>query len=83
MSREIIRCSKDLGVYLEFNLGGMRSRAGYPYPPFWKVVAQEKAPVIIGIDAHSPSDLSDQRSIDQARKILEDLNISITEMITD
>lgn len=83
MSREIIRCSKELGVFLEFNLGGVRSRAGYPYLPFWKVVAQEKAPVIIGIDAHSPSDLSDQRSIDQARKILEDLNISITEMITD
>ncbi len=83
MSREIIRCSKEFGVYLEFNLGGMRSRAGYPFLPFWKVVAQEKAPVIIGIDAHTPSDLSDVRSIDEARKILKDLNITVTEIITD
>lgn len=83
MSREIIKCAKKQGVYLEFNLGGMRSRAGYPYLPFWKIVAQEKAPTLIGIDAHSPFDLSDMKSISEARKILKDLNIRVTEKIAD
>jgi len=83
MSREIIKCAKQQGVYLEFNLGGMRSHAGYPYLPFWKIVAQEKAPTLIGIDAHSPSDLSDVKSINEARKILKDLNIKVTDKIAD
>ena len=83
MSREIIRCAKDQGVLLEFNLGGMRSHAGYPYLPFWKIVAQEKAPTIIGIDAHSPTDLSDFKSINEAKQILKELNVQVRERITD
>jgi histidinol-phosphatase (PHP family) len=68
-------------VFLEFNLGGMRSRSGYPYLPFWQIVAEEKAPTIIGVDAHSPSDLSDRRSIDEAKRILSSLNIRVTDII--
>jgi histidinol-phosphatase (PHP family) len=83
MSREIINCAKEQGVYLEFNLGGLRSHAGYPYLPFWKVVSQEKALTIIGIDAHSPSDLSDVKSISEAKRILKELNIQVTEKIAD
>lgn len=83
MSREIIRCAKEQGVYLEFNLGGMRSFAGYPHLPFWKIVSQENAPTIIGIDAHSPSDLSDFRSINEAKRVLNGLNIQVTEVIPD
>lgn len=83
MSREIINCAKNQGVLLEFNLGGMRSHAGYPYLPFWKIVAQEKAPTIIGIDAHAPKDLSDVKSINEAKRILKELNIEVTEIITD
>jgi histidinol-phosphatase (PHP family) len=81
MSREIINCAKEQGVFLEFNLGGVRSHTGYPYLPFWDIVAQEKAPTIIGIDAHSPADLSDTRSLEDARRILKGLNIEITEII--
>jgi histidinol-phosphatase (PHP family) len=83
MSREIIRFAKEQEVYLEFNLGGMRSFAGYPHLPFWKIVSQEKAPTIIGIDAHSPSDLSDIRSINEAKRILNELNIELTEIIPE
>jgi histidinol-phosphatase (PHP family) len=83
MSREIINCAKEQGVFLEFNLGGVRSQAGYPHLPFWEIVAQEKAPTIIGVDAHSPSDLSDTRSIEDAKRILKGLNIQITEVIPD
>jgi histidinol-phosphatase (PHP family) len=81
MSREIIHCSMEHKVFLEFNLGGMRSRSGYPYLPFWQIVAEEKAPTIIGVDAHSPSDLSDRRSIDEAKRILSSLNIRVTDII--
>lgn len=83
MSREIINCAKEQGVFLEFNLGGMRSHAGYPALPFWKIVAQENAPTIIGIDAHSPSDLSDIKSIEEAKRILKELNIQVTDRIKD
>jgi histidinol-phosphatase (PHP family) len=84
MSRRILKVAKEENVLIEFNLGGVRSgRDGmeYPYLPFWQLVKEVGNTVIIGIDAHSPSDLSHQASIEYAKKTLRSLGIVPVESI--
>lgn len=55
-------------IPLELNLGGIRGRGlmtignetryPYPYEPFWEMAAARGAKVIIGVDAHAPSDFA-------------------------
>lgn len=67
VAKEIIHASIEYDIPLEFNLAcfrrgkqnkGKEFRYGYPYLPFWKMVEKMKAKVIIGIDAHSPNDIT-------------------------
>lgn len=84
-SREIIECAIKNKMYLELNCGGIRkgtftvngvTEYFYPRTEFWKIVKEYKdALVIIGMDAHNPADLVDQRIIDIAVKFLNDLGI--------
>lgn len=81
MSREIIQCAKDMKVVLEYNLGGIRNFSHleytYPYHKFWELVAELKADVIIGVDAHSPQDFYDTESIKKAEDYLKSIGIQI------
>lgn len=65
---DIATKAKETNTPLEINGGGMRAgkstigsvyRYRYPIDDFWKVVGEIGAPVIIGIDAHSPADFDD------------------------
>ncbi len=78
MSERILRKAKDLNIPVEYNLGGVRNRFAemtYPYPAFWELAAQIGGPVIIGVDAHSPWDLMDSKTIEAAQRYLDDLGI--------
>lgn len=81
MSREIIQCAKEMKVVLEYNLGGIRNFSHleytYPYHKFWELVAELKADVIIGVDAHSPQDFYDTESIKKAEDYLKSIGIKI------
>lgn len=65
-SLRLIRRANELHIPLEFNFGPSRSGAKnlpdrddykiYPYSKFWQLVAKEEASVILGVDAHQPSD---------------------------
>jgi histidinol-phosphatase (PHP family) len=67
-AKTIIDASLQFDRPLELNLGGIRgrgimtigqeSRYPYPYEPFWAMVAKSGAKVIIGVDAHAPSDFA-------------------------
>ncbi len=84
VSLAIIRAAKRLDIPLELNMGairfgGMRLIGGeyrhmYPYLPFWKLVKEQDAKVIIGIDAHNPRDLQDSE-IHQLVDIVEGLGL--------
>ena len=57
----IAKKSKELGVPLEVNMGPSRRGENkaymvYPCRKFWEVVAEEGAPCVFGVDAHSPRD---------------------------
>ncbi|MCK7486840.1 MAG: histidinol-phosphatase [Bacillus subtilis] len=70
VSRRIIEAAIKHDVYLEINIGGMRKVAidspigpdfGYPRFAFWKIVeSYPEAKIILGCDAHRPSELADQ-----------------------
>jgi len=81
MCREIILCAKEMNVVLEYNLGGIRNFSHleytFPYNKFWQIVAELKADVIIGIDAHSPQDFYDSNSIKKAEDYLSSIGIQI------
>ncbi len=60
-------------VYLEMNANGLRfhyntesndeiEKYGYPYIPFWKIVKEKNAKVIISDDAHSINDFADNKT---------------------
>ena len=75
--RELIVAAADCGCFLEFNTYGMRkplkntasgARWQYPLIPFWQLAAELKAPAVIGIDVHRPSDIT--ASWVEAEKIL-------------
>lgn len=78
MSRRILQKAKDLNIPVEYNLGGVRnhySKMSYPFPKFWEVAAQVGGPVMIGVDAHSPEDLIDFQTIEEAESYLSSLGI--------
>lgn len=77
-TREICEVAKEMNVVLEYNLGGVRYKRkelDYPYTPFWKIVAEVGNEVVIGVDAHSPSDLSKFDTIEIAERTLASVGI--------
>lgn len=78
MSLRILKKAKDLNIPVEYNLGGVRNRftkMTYPYPRFWELAAMVGGPVYIGVDAHSPMDLTDIQTIEDAQAYLKSLGI--------
>ena len=65
VAHTICKAAKDTHTPLELNLGGINGRgimsiAGevrypYPYPAFWEIAKHYDVEVIVGIDAHAPS----------------------------
>ncbi len=82
MTKRILLESKRLSIPIEFNLGGIRNslnRSKYPSIAFWQVVAEIGNEVVIGVDAHSPTDLSDIECYKEAEAFLKALNIEVIE----
>lgn len=75
----VLEAAKHYQIPIEYNLGGLRFGGGgmtYPYEPFWKLAARIGNDVVIGIDAHSPLDLSDERTKLLAETHLKSLGIT-------
>ncbi len=61
VSEDIIKAAIRTGTPLEYNLLGLKhgisdGKPGYPHPEFWKIAAELKPKVLVGIDAHYPAD---------------------------
>lgn len=61
VSEEIIKAAIRTGTPLEYNLLGLKhgindGKPGYPHPEFWKIAAELRPKVLVGIDAHNPKD---------------------------
>lgn len=81
---EICEVAKECQVVLEYNLGGVRYKRkelDYPYTAFWEIVASVGNEVIIGVDAHSPSDITNLEPLRKAQEVLSHLNIKPIEKL--
>lgn len=78
---ELCLYTKKAHLPLEFNLLGFKEHRHYPCDDFWKIAAKCQCQVIIGIDAHEPSRLADQKTYIKAQKYLADLGIEIIDEI--
>ena len=85
-SRAIIETAIKTGTPLEYNLLGLYyslkfDNPTYPYPDFWRLVAEYKATAIIGIDAHKPEAYCNTSLIQHAERSLAELGIPVTDEI--
>lgn len=67
---------KELGYPIEFNLLGFEEKRQYPNDTFWRIAAEEKNRVIIGVDAHRPEALKNTSLYMDAVKYLNKLGIT-------
>lgn len=84
MSR-IIELSLELSIPLELNVNGVKKgmllgdvrRSHYPNPDFWRLAAEKSASAIIGIDAHTPRDITDPECYNETLKFAKEYGIRL------
>jgi len=90
VSIDIIKTAIECDVPLEINCGGIRSgkkqigdefRYHYPTYDFFKLASKMKAKCIIGIDAHSPTQLSNDDTNAIALKFAKELSLQLVDRI--
>lgn len=74
-ARDLCSACKAYGMPMEYNvhdryISFMTHRKSYPDADFFSVVAQEGVPIIVGLDAHEPRELSDPTQWDLAHSEL-------------
>ena len=84
-AKDLCQVCRDQGISMEYNMHmryefGTKEAAGYPCGAFFEIVQQEGIPVVTGLDAHAPEELSDGTLWDKAEKELDVLGIRRTEM---
>jgi histidinol-phosphatase (PHP family) len=62
---------------MELNLLGIREGRTYPSEEFFETLSKVGNKVVIGFDAHSPSDFLDKYALPKALKIVEKYNLNL------
>ncbi|WP_154886646.1 histidinol-phosphatase [Longibaculum muris] len=73
--------AKEANMPLEFNLLGYSTNRHYPNTTFFKIAKEVGNKVIIGTDAHESSALLDMQTYQQAKALLEQMGLELTEEI--
>jgi histidinol-phosphatase (PHP family) len=82
VSRILLEACKKAGLPVEYNLGGVRNQhetLRYPFPKFWQIASEVGNEVMVGIDAHSPMDFHDKKTIREAVLFLNSLGIEVSQ----
>lgn len=92
--KRIIDESMKLDIPLEINVAGIRykengnqnligfiSKNYYPYDEFFKIVGENNAKVVIGVDAHDPKDFLNQEAIEKAFALVDKYNLNLVDII--
>lgn len=74
-ARDLCQACREMDIPMEYNLHMLHvygpARCGYPSKAFFDIALEEGVPVIVGIDAHAPRELSDPTEFEAAGKALE------------
>ena len=79
--RQLCREAKNCSIPLEMNLHGIVENRHYPNRIFWEIAAEEGNSVVLGCDAHMPSELSDLSYEKTAMKIVRELDLEILSIV--
>lgn len=79
--RGLCRTARELGIPLEINFLGIRTKRNYPNERFWEIAGQEGSQVIFGSDAHGPATVWDPESISVARQMVEKYGLKLTDTV--
>lgn len=77
----LCRAARECGLPLEINLLGLHLRRQYPNAEFWKVAAEERCKVVLGVDAHRPEALLDPEPEREARRMAEEFGLCLQETV--
>ena len=89
-AKKICYAAKKHNVYLEFNFGAVRRgkklygkeyRFAYPYNKFWEIAKKYKCKVMIGLDAHTPTDISTLNN-DGGYEFFKELGLELNQKMT-
>lgn len=75
--KEVCMTAKELKIPLEYNILGKKEGKHYPSESFFAIASEVGNEIIIGIDAHSPEELSDKRAILDAENYVRRLHLPI------
>ena len=88
-SEEICKKAKELDIPLEFNFAAIRrgkykiagvDRFLYPHMEFWKIAKKHGCKMILGLDAHAPSEIINDRN-DVGYKLAKELNMEVVDKL--
>ncbi len=77
--RRLCEGAKALGIPLEFNLLGLRTKRQYPDKFFFEIAAQTGNDVVLGVDAHAPEHFSFAELERSALQTLQALGLRVLE----
>ena len=72
---------KKLDIPLEYNFYGYFDNRHYPDKEFWKMAKEKDCKVVIGLDAHRPCVIEDNKRLDKMKKEIASLGIEPIEAI--
>ena len=81
MMTQMCEKAKETKTPLEFNLLGYVDGRHYPYPPFWQIASRVGCQAIIGVDAHDPAALLNEKAVQEGRAYLKSLGMEIVDHI--
>jgi len=79
--RRLIKEAKACGLPLEINLHGAVLNLHYPDPRFWTLAAEEGCDVVLGRDAHNPSELLDTETEKRMMDMVSRLGLNLLSKI--
>ena len=79
--RRLCKEAKNCSIPLELNLHGVLEKRHYPNRMFWELAAEEGCTVVLGCDAHDPSELSDTSYEKEAMKLVRDLDLELLSIV--
>ena len=87
-SVRLCEAAKHLQIPLEYNLNGalyndVMNVTHYPHPKFWEIAAHVGNDVIIGVDAHEPKAMMNDRYRDEAIAYLTSLDMNIIDKLPE
>lgn len=73
---------KELDIPLELNVLGMSTGRNYPSERFWRIPGEIGNRVIIGLDAHSVENMTDQKGYAECMRLVEKYNLNLIDRLT-